>query len=45
MRLKLHDLGASLMKCLALMPNPSLNADVPYAWAAPTGGPPVSWFR
>ena len=26
-------------------PNPSLNADVPHAWAAPTGGPPVSLFR
>jgi hypothetical protein len=26
-----------------LRPNPSLNADVPHAWAAPTGGPPVSF--
>ena len=25
-----------------LPPNLSLNADVPHAWAAPTGGPPVS---
>ena len=45
MQLKLLDLGASLMKCLALMPNPSLNADVPHAWAVPTGGPPVSLVR
>ena len=34
MQLKLHDLGASLMMCLALMPNPSLNADVPHAAAS-----------
>jgi len=26
-------------------PNPSLNTDVPHAWAAPTGGPPVSLLR
>ncbi len=30
------------MKCLALMPNPSLNADVPHAGLRPRSGPPVS---
>jgi hypothetical protein len=30
---------------MQLPPNPSLNADVPRAWAAPTGGPPVSLYR
>ena len=44
MQLKQHDLGASLTKCLALMPNLSLNTD-----ASTTGLParsaPVSFVR
>ena len=27
------------------LPNPSLNADVPYAGLRPRNGPPVSLFR
>ena len=34
------------MRAAALGPNPSLNADVPYAWAdARRSGPPVSYIR
>jgi hypothetical protein len=37
--------GESFCVAMNCLPNLSLNADVPHAWAAPTGGPPVGLFR
>ena len=45
MRLTLPPMGVVMSAAYRWVPNPALNVDVPHAWAAPAGGPPVSLFR